>query len=155
MNRKSRASLESTCIAGVASQPCPSFCPRAMAEETPTPSQLFSRAPAGHASADQVLNVMEFEALARDALPPAHFGYIATGADDDRTVVRNHDAFSDYEIRARRFNDLSTSDHRDFGVSAPSWPSPLYTSARFLDAQRFIPKPRSPWRAPRRAARRS
>ena len=71
---------------------------------------------------------MDFEALARDALPPAHFGYIATGVDDDRTVIRNHDAFSHYEIRARRFNDvrkvaLATSV---FGVS---WPSPVYLSA--------------------------
>jgi len=99
-----------------------------MAEETPPPSQLFSRTPARPTSADQVLNVMEFEALARDALPPAHFGYIATGTDDDRTVVRNHDAFSDYEIRARRFNDLSrlTTATSVFGAA---WPSPLYTSA--------------------------
>ncbi len=99
-----------------------------MAEETPTPSQLFSRPPARPQSADQVLNVMQFEALARDALPPAHFGYIATGTDDDRTVVRNHESFSDYEIRARRFNDLrhlSTSTT----VFGAAWPSPLYTSA--------------------------
>jgi 4-hydroxymandelate oxidase len=34
--------------------------------------------------ANLVLNVMDFEALARAALPPAHFGYIATGVDDDR-----------------------------------------------------------------------
>ena len=49
-----------------------------------------SRAPAaGHLAADQVLDVMDFEPLARAALPPAHFGYIATGVDDDLTVVRN------------------------------------------------------------------
>jgi len=77
---------------------------------------------------DQVLNVMEFEALARDALPPAHFGYIATGADDDFTVVRNHDAFSHYEIRARRFVDVSRLDasRSVFGVT---WPTPIYLSA--------------------------
>ena len=77
---------------------------------------------------DQVLNVMEFEALARDALPPAHFGYIATGADDDLTVVRNHDAFSHYEIRARRFVDVSRLDasRSVFGVT---WPTPIYLSA--------------------------
>jgi (S)-2-hydroxy-acid oxidase len=71
---------------------------------------------------------MEFEALARDALPPAHFGYIATGADDDRTVVRNHDAFSHYEIRARRFVDVSSTvaSREVFGVT---WPSPIYLSA--------------------------
>ncbi|MGO9991477.1 MAG: alpha-hydroxy acid oxidase [Steroidobacteraceae bacterium] len=71
---------------------------------------------------------MDFEPLARDALPPAHFGYIATGADDDRTVARNHDAFAHYEIRAHRFNDLS---HLDLSrtVFGSSWPSPIYLSA--------------------------
>jgi hypothetical protein len=43
---------------------------------------------------DDVLSVMEFESLARAALPPAHFAYIATGVDDDRTVSINHEAFS-------------------------------------------------------------
>jgi hypothetical protein len=74
----------------------PVFLSRAVAQESPTPSQVFSRTPARPASADQVIHVMDFEALARDALAPAHFGYIATGSDDDRTVVRNHEAFSDY-----------------------------------------------------------
>lgn len=79
-------------------------------------------------SPDQVLNVMDFEPLAREALPPAHFGYIATGADDDLTVTRNHDAFSQYEIRAHRFNDLS---HVDISreVFGASWTSPIYLSA--------------------------
>ena len=151
MNKKSRASLSRRALLGGLTT-LPVFLPRAMAEETPTPSQLFSRAPARPTTADQVLNVMEFEALARDALPPAHFGYIATGADDDRTVVRNHDAFSDYEIRARRFNDLSRLTTAT-SVYGAAWPSPLYHPP-FRRCARFIPKPRSPWRAPQRAARR-
>jgi 4-hydroxymandelate oxidase len=71
---------------------------------------------------------MEFEVLARDALPPAHFGYIRTGADDDRTVVRNHEAFSHYEIRAHRFNDLTHLDTA-LTVFGASWHSPIYLSA--------------------------
>ena len=71
---------------------------------------------------------MEFEPLAREALPPAHFGYIATGADDDRTVARNHDAFSHYEIRVRRFNDVSQLDTTTT-VFGTKWASPLYLSA--------------------------
>src|SRR5882672_8832428 len=127
MNKKDRSSLTRRALLGGLTT-LPIFLPRAMAQDAPTPSQVFSRTPARPASADQVLNVMEFEALARDALPPAHFGYIATGADDDRTVVRNHEAFSDYEIRARRFNDLRhlTTATSVFGAA---WPSPLYTSA--------------------------
>ena len=71
---------------------------------------------------------MEFEPLARDALPPAHFGYIATGVDDDLTVARNHDAFSHYEIRVRRFNDVSKLDTTTT-VLGTKWSSPLYLSA--------------------------
>ena len=106
----------------------PIFLPRALAEQPATVAGAFTKAAVPITSPDQAINVLDFEALARDALPPAHFGYIATGVDDDRTVIRNHDAFSHYEIRARRFNDvrkvaLATSV---FGVS---WPSPVYLSA--------------------------
>ena len=84
-------------------------------------------------AADQVLNVMDFEALARDALPPAHFGFIATGTDDDRTVIRDHDAFSHFEIRARRFIDVSHVE-TSRSVFGASWPTPIYLSA--VSAQR-------------------
>src|ERR1700674_5095706 len=106
----------------------PAFWSRAMADDTLPPSQLFRSEPPPVTSADQVLNVMGFEPLAREALPPAHFGYIATGVDDDRTVVRNHEAFSHYEIRARRFSDLSHLD-TSRAVLGARWPTPLYLSA--------------------------
>jgi (S)-2-hydroxy-acid oxidase len=82
------------------------------------------------ADAKSVLNVMEFEALARAALTdkPAHFGYIATGVDDDRTVAANHDAFAHYEIRARRFVDVSHLD-TSVKVFGSLWPTPVYLSA--------------------------
>jgi (S)-2-hydroxy-acid oxidase len=83
--------------------------------------------------ADQVLNVMDFEAIARTKLPPAHFGYIATGADDDATVVRNHVAFADYQIRSRRFFDV-TSISLATTVFGTAWHSPIYMSA--LSSQR-------------------
>jgi 4-hydroxymandelate oxidase len=75
-----------------------------------------------------VLNVRGFEPLARSALPPAHFGYLATGIDDDRTLQRNEAAFGDYEIRARRFVDLSRVDTGTtlFGTN---WRTPIYLSA--------------------------
>ena len=49
-----------------------------------------------------VANVLEFEPLARRKLPPAHFGYIATGVDDDATIRANRDGFGHYQIRSRR-----------------------------------------------------
>ena len=106
----------------------PQILSQTHADDALPPSRLFRREPAAIISADQVLNVADFEALARAALPPAHFGYIATGADDDRTVARNHEAFAHYEIRAHRFNDLTHMDTtlRVFGAS---WASPIYLSA--------------------------
>ena len=106
----------------------PAFWSWALADETPPPSVLYRRAPTPITSADQVLNVMEFEALARTALPPAHYAYIATGVDDDLTVVRNHAAFAHYEIRARRFADLTRID-TSRSVLGERWASPLYLSA--------------------------
>ena len=106
----------------------PQILSQTHADDAPPPSRLFRREPAPIISADQVLNVADFEALARAALPPAHFGYVATGADDDLTVTRNHEAFAHYEIRAHRFNDLTHMDTtlRVFGAS---WASPIYLSA--------------------------
>jgi (S)-2-hydroxy-acid oxidase len=85
----------------------------------------FDEAPV---TANQILNVADFEALARAKLPPAHFGYIATGADDDRTVFLNHDAYSHIEIRARRFADVSKLD-TSRSVLGSMWKQPFYLSA--------------------------
>ena len=79
-------------------------------------------------SADQVLNVADFEALARTKLPPAHWGYLATGVDDDRTVYVNHDAYSHIEIRSRRFVDVSKLDTRR-SIFGNAWNQPFYFSA--------------------------
>src|SRR3984885_1227914 len=78
--------------------------------------------------ANQVLNVADFEALARAQLPPAHFGYLATGVDDDRTVFLNHDAYSHIEIRSRRFADVSKLD-TSRNIFGSLWKQPFYFSA--------------------------
>ncbi len=92
---------------------------------------LASADPAADAAvvnANQVLNVADFEALARAKLPPAHFGYVATGVDDDRTVSLNHEAYSHIEIRSRRFVDVSKLDTR-CRVLGSDWKQPFYFSA--------------------------
>jgi 4-hydroxymandelate oxidase len=75
-------------------------------------------------SADQALDVMEFEAAARKALPPAHFGYLATGVDDDGTVRANREAYARYEIRVRR---LAAPGKIDSSASllGKTWPTPI------------------------------
>ena len=75
-----------------------------------------------------VLNVMDLEPLARKALPPAHWGYIATGVDDDFTLRANREAFEHYQLRARRLVDVSEADLKTeiFGVK---WNMPVYISS--------------------------
>jgi isopentenyl diphosphate isomerase/L-lactate dehydrogenase-like FMN-dependent dehydrogenase len=106
----------------------PAVAARSLARDAASPSRAFLRSAPPVTAAAQVLNVMEFEALAREALPPAHFGYLATGVDDDRTVARNQDAFSHYEIRAHRFVDVSHID-MSRGVYGVIWTTPIYLSA--------------------------
>jgi len=106
----------------------PAFASQALAADTPPGSPPFWKEPAPIAAADQVLDVMGFEPLARAAAPPAHFGYVATGVDDDRTVAWNHEAYSHYRIRAHRFVDLSRLD-TSRTIFGARWPSPVYLSA--------------------------
>ncbi len=86
------------------------------------------QAQAAAARPEDLLEVMDFEAAARAVLPPAHFGYLATGVDDDRTVGWNHEAFGLWEIRSRRMVDVSQLD-TSIDLLGARWRSPLYVSA--------------------------
>src|SRR5450432_3639604 len=79
-------------------------------------------------SAKDALDVMDFEPLARKALPPAHWGYMATGVDDDLTLNMNREAFHHYQLRARRLVDVSKVDLRT-DVLGAKWDMPIYVSA--------------------------
>jgi (S)-2-hydroxy-acid oxidase len=76
-------------------------------------------------SAEQALDVMEFETVARNVLPPAHFGYLATGVDDDVTVGINHEAYSHLEIRSRRLVDVSKLD-TSVQLFGTTWETPIF-----------------------------
>ena len=78
-------------------------------------------------SPDQVFDVMDFEPLARKALPPAHFGYLATGVDDDGTVRANRDGYSRIQIRARRLVDVENVD-MSISLFGTKWSSPIVLS---------------------------
>jgi isopentenyl diphosphate isomerase/L-lactate dehydrogenase-like FMN-dependent dehydrogenase len=79
-------------------------------------------------SAKDALSVMDFEPLARKALPPAHWGYMATGVDDDVTLRTNRQAFEHYQLRARRLVDVTHADLTTT-VFGTAWESPIYISA--------------------------
>ena len=62
------------------------------------------------ASADKAINVFDFAPVAKKKLPPAHYGYLATGVEDDRTLLANREAFSRINLRPRRLVDVSRID---------------------------------------------
>ncbi len=84
-------------------------------------------------TAKDTLSVLDFEALARKALPPAHWGYMSTGVDDDLTLRMNREAMGHYQIRARRLLGIDKPD-LSFELFGQTWDSPIYLSA--VSAQR-------------------
>src|SRR5262250_1863180 len=95
-----------------------SACAAASDAETGIPKRVSIAAP------NEALNVFDFEAVARQKLPPAHFGYMATGVDDDATLRANREGFSRFQIRPRRLVDVSRVDTSTqlFGVT---WRTPI------------------------------
>jgi isopentenyl diphosphate isomerase/L-lactate dehydrogenase-like FMN-dependent dehydrogenase len=62
------------------------------------------------ASPKDAINVFDFEPVARKNIPPAHFGYMASGIDDEVTLRENRAAFQKFQLRARRLVDVSKVD---------------------------------------------
>ena len=58
----------------------------------------------------QALDVFDFEPVMKKNVPPAHFGYMATGADDEMTLRANREGFRKFELRPRRLVDVSKID---------------------------------------------
>jgi 4-hydroxymandelate oxidase len=87
----------------------------------------FSQSDDVISSPDQALEVMDFEPAARKALPPAHFGYLATGVDDDGTVRANREGYSRIQIRARRLVDVEEID-MSVKLLDTKWKTPLVLS---------------------------
>jgi 4-hydroxymandelate oxidase len=58
----------------------------------------------------QALDVFDFEPVMKKNVPPAHFGYMATGADDEITLRANRAGFLKFELRPRRLTDVSKVD---------------------------------------------
>jgi 4-hydroxymandelate oxidase len=76
-------------------------------------------------SADQVISLMDFEDAARRVLSPAHWGYMASGVDDDLTLKANRDGFSRFALRPRRLVNVSRID-TSIEVFGDRWETPLF-----------------------------
>src|SRR6202521_3057027 len=58
-------------------------------------------------SPKEALNVFDFEPVMRQNVPPAHFGYMASGIDDEVTLRANREGFLKFQLRPRRLVDVS------------------------------------------------
>ncbi|MHB8267835.1 alpha-hydroxy acid oxidase [Bradyrhizobium sp.] len=58
----------------------------------------------------QALDVFDFEPVMKKNVPPAHFGYMATGTDGELTLRANREGFRKFELRPRRLTDVSKVD---------------------------------------------
>jgi len=58
----------------------------------------------------EALDVFDFEPVMHKNVPPAHFGYMASGVDDDVTLRANRQGFLKFQLRPRRLVDVSKVD---------------------------------------------
>jgi 4-hydroxymandelate oxidase len=58
----------------------------------------------------EALDIFDFEPVMHKNVPPAHFGYMASGVDDDVTLRANREGFLKFALRPRRLVDVSKID---------------------------------------------
>ena len=96
-----------------------------------------------------LFNVFDFEPVAHKNVPPAHFGYMASGIDDEVTLRANREGFLKFQLLPRRLRDVSKVDTsvQLFGakfnspifVSPPAATKPFTPTTRLL--AEFLRKP--------------
>ncbi len=75
----------------------------------------------------QAINVFDFEPVCRQNVPPAHFGYMASGIDDEVTLRANREGFLKFQLRPRRLVDVSKVD-MSVDILGVKYPSPICLS---------------------------
>jgi isopentenyl diphosphate isomerase/L-lactate dehydrogenase-like FMN-dependent dehydrogenase len=72
----------------------------------------------------EAINVFDFEPVCRTNVPPAHFGYMASGIDDEVTLRANREGFLKFQLRPRRLVDVSKVD-MSVEILGVKYPSPI------------------------------
>ena len=70
------------------------------------------------------IDIFDLETTARSNIPTAHWGYLATGVNDDFTLNANRTAFKKYFVRSRRLIDVSRVD-TTVDILGTKWPTPI------------------------------
>ena len=95
--------------------------------------------------------MFDFEPVMRQNVPPAHFGYMASGIDDEATLRANREDFLKFQLRPRRLVDVSKVD-MSVDILGTKYDSPIVLRAGRRPA--LVPRRRRGRRrrAPRRPA---
>src|SRR6185295_9337216 len=72
----------------------------------------------------EAINVFDFEPVARVNVPPAHFGYMASGIDDEVTLRANRQDFLKLQLRPRRLVDVAKVD-MSVDILGVKYPTPI------------------------------
>lgn len=75
-------------------------------------------------SPDQAIDIFDLKATASEVLPPAHYGYMATGVNGDKTLRANREAFENYYLRSKRLVNIRQIDMR-VNIFGEEWPTPI------------------------------
>jgi 4-hydroxymandelate oxidase len=73
-------------------------------------SAALADEPSRQATAADALDVFDLEAAAQKVVPPAHWGYLQSGVDGDVTLRANQAGYARYQLKPRRFVDVSKID---------------------------------------------
>ncbi len=73
---------------------------------------------------NDALNVFDFAAVAKDRMPPAHWGYLATGVGGDRQLDVNREGFERFRIRTRRLVNVHDPD-TSIELFGQRWHTPI------------------------------
>jgi isopentenyl diphosphate isomerase/L-lactate dehydrogenase-like FMN-dependent dehydrogenase len=73
----------------------------------------------------EAINVFDLEPVCRQNVPPAHFGYMASGIDDEVTLRANRQDFQKFQLRPRRLVDVSKVDMKA-NILGVTYDSPIF-----------------------------
>ncbi len=78
-------------------------------------------------SPKEAINVFDFETVAHKNVPPGHWGYMASGIDDEVTLRANREGFLKFQLRPRRLVDVSKID-MSVEIFGQKYNSPIFLS---------------------------
>jgi isopentenyl diphosphate isomerase/L-lactate dehydrogenase-like FMN-dependent dehydrogenase len=74
---------------------------------------------------NEALDIFDFEVVAHENVPPAHFGFMASGAGGESSLRNNRSDFGKFALRPRRLRNVSKAD-TGIELFGARWASPIF-----------------------------